>query len=108
MSCFSPDLQDRMGYHLLKRRGYAAFIAGKITRSEFGKRLAQEWASLPVLVPMKGAKRLINRGQSYYAGDGVNKSLTKPEQLEDILDVALKAGNKLPTPAPVQGTRPLA
>lgn len=101
---FSPDLQDRMGYHLLKRRGYASFMAGKINRTEFGKRLAQEWASLPVLAPMKGSKRWINRGQSYYAGDGLNKSLVKPEQLEDILDAALKAGNKIPTPLAVDNT----
>lgn len=34
---FDPDLQDRLGYHLLIRRGYNEFIAGKISRTEFGK-----------------------------------------------------------------------
>lgn len=93
---FSPNLQDRMAYHLLKRRGYQAFMDGKLTHIEFGKRLAQEWASFPVLAPMKGSSRWINRGQSYYAGDGINKSLVKPEQLETMLDAVLKAGNKIP------------
>ncbi|MDT6941108.1 hypothetical protein RI570_13290 [Brucella pseudogrignonensis] len=39
---FDPDLQDRLGYHLLIRRGHNDFIAGKISRTKFGKRLAQE------------------------------------------------------------------
>ena len=37
---FDPDLQDRLGYHLLKRRGYEEFMSGKITMAEFAKRLA--------------------------------------------------------------------
>ncbi|MGH6999054.1 MAG: hypothetical protein ACREEO_12725, partial [Phenylobacterium sp.] len=72
------SLQDRLGHHLLKRRGYEAFMAGTISRTEFGRRLAQEWASLPVLAPTQGGKRNVLRGQSYYAGDGVNKSLVRP------------------------------
>jgi muramidase (phage lysozyme) len=35
-----PDLQDRLGYHLLKCRGYEGYTAGRISRAEFGKRLA--------------------------------------------------------------------
>ena len=29
-----PDLQDRLGYHLLKRRGYEAFMAGRMSRED--------------------------------------------------------------------------
>src|SRR5690606_17255968 len=79
------NLQDRLGYHLLKRRGYEEFAAGKIGAVEFGKRLAQEWASLPVLTATQGAHRKLKRGQSYYAGDGLNKSLTAPEKVETVL-----------------------
>lgn len=82
---FTPDLQDRLGYHLLKRRGYEAFMAGKIDTNEFAKRLAMEWASFPVLEPTKGQKRWLERGQSYYAGDGLNKALVKPEAIERLL-----------------------
>lgn len=88
---FDGNLQDRLGYHLLKRRGYLDFVAGKISREEFGKRLAQEWASFPVLAPTRGAKRALVRGQSYYAGDGLNKALVNPEKVEEVLHEVLRA-----------------
>lgn len=99
---FDPDLQDRLGFHLLRRRGYDEFMAGKISRTEFGKRLAQEWASFPVLVACKGAHRQIARGQSYYAGDGLNKALVKPAAVEVLLDRVKVAGGAIPAPDPVQ------
>lgn len=79
------DLQDRLGFHLLKRRGYESFVSGKISLAEFGKRLSQEWASFPVLADCQGAHRQLKRGQSYYAGDGLNKALVKPEKVETVL-----------------------
>lgn len=101
---FSPNLQDRLGYHLLKRRGYAAFMAGKIGPNEFGKRLAMEWASLPVLTDTKGQHRNVKRGQSYYSGDALNKALVSPERVEGMLQLA-KAGSAyvppdMPAPEP--------
>lgn len=93
---FDPDLQDRLGYHLLKRRGYEAFMAGKMSRTEFGKRLAMEWASFPVLADTKGQKRAVKRGQSYYAGDGLNRALVSPAAVEAIIDHAQAAGNATP------------
>ena len=86
---FDANLQDRLGYHLLKRRGYEQFMAGKIGVVEFGKRLAQEWASLPLLAPANGN----TRGESYYDGDGLNKSLTTPETIEALLAKVKAAGN---------------
>ncbi len=82
---FDADLQDRLGYHLLRRRGYDQFAAGELSAVEFAKRLAQEWASLPVLAATKGAKRFVLRGQSYYVGDGLNKALVTPERVEAVL-----------------------
>ena len=38
---FDGDFQDRLAFELLKGRGYNDFLAGKISRTEFGKRLAQ-------------------------------------------------------------------
>ncbi|MFS2326353.1 hypothetical protein U2P60_13220 [Brucella sp. H1_1004] len=64
-----PDLQDRLGYHLAIRRGYNDYISGNISRTEFGRRLAQEWASFPVLAPTRGAHRALQRGETFYAGD---------------------------------------
>jgi muramidase (phage lysozyme) len=90
---FDGDLQDRLGYHLLKRRGYEEFMAGKMSRTEFGKRLSQEWASFPVLADTQGQKRRVTRGQSYYAGDGVNKALVSPQMVEAVLDRVRQLGN---------------
>jgi len=82
---FTPDFQDRLGFRLLQRRGYDKFMAGKMTRAAFGLAIAQEWASFPVLEACKGASRSLTRGQSYYAGDGLNKALVKPEAVEAAL-----------------------
>lgn len=97
------DLQDRLGYRLLKRRGYDAYMAGRLSRTEFGNRLAQEWASFPVLAATQGQKRDVARGQSYYAGDGLNKALAAPEDVEAVLDQVRAAGGIAPhdsAPAP--------
>lgn len=88
---FDADLQDRLAYHLLKRRGYEDFIAGRISMATFARNLACEWASLPVLIETKGAKRTVQRGQSYYAGDGINKALVSPEKVEAILKSVIDA-----------------
>ena len=93
---FDPDLQDRLGYHLLIRRGYNQFIAGTISRTEFGKRLAQEWASFPVLAAVKGAHRQLTRGQSYYTGDPLNKALVTPAKIEAVLNKVKTAGAAQP------------
>ncbi|WP_246775534.1 hypothetical protein [Methylobacterium aquaticum] len=96
---FGPDLQDRLGYHLLKRRGYEAFMAGSLSTANFGLRIAQEWASFPVLAATRGQKRAVLRGQSYYAGDGLNKSLVSADAVEVALSKARQAGNAVPAPA---------
>ena len=86
---FSAVLQDEMGYYLLKRRGYTKYMSGVMTRTLFGKKLAQEWASFPVLKDCKGAHQRVKRGQSYYAGDALNKSLVSPVRIEQVLDKML-------------------
>lgn len=100
------DLQDRLGFHLLKRRGYEDFMGGRISRTEFGKRLAQEWASFPVLVDVKGAHRQLSRGQSYYSGDALNKALVKPEEVEAVIDDIKELGDAMPAQPPVPTPRP--
>lgn len=97
---FGPDLQDRLGYHLLKRRGYEAFMSGSLSTAAFGLKIAQEWASFPVLAATKGQKRAVSRGQSYYAGDGLNKSLVSADAVEVALSKARKAGNAVPAGEP--------
>lgn len=98
---FSPDLQDRMAYHLLKRRGYDKFMAGTMSLTAFAKALAQEWASFPVLATTEGAHRKVARGETYYAGDRLNRALVPPTDIEKLLTEA-KAMKGHAAPAPVR------
>lgn len=82
---FHPDLQDRLAYVLLKKRGYTKFMSGKLYVVGFGLGLAKEWASFPVLEDCQGANRWVKRGETYYAGDGFNKALVKPSVVEKLL-----------------------
>lgn len=82
---FDASLQDRLGYELLCQRGIEKAMDGRLAVSAFALALAKEWASMPVLLAVKGASRQIRRGQSYYAGDGLNKAQVTPEALEAVL-----------------------
>lgn len=86
----TPAFQDMLGMKLLRDRGYDRFVAGRITIPDFAKQLAMEWASFPVLEPTKGHKRNVSRGQSFYAGDGLNKALISADEVEDVLANVLK------------------
>lgn len=81
----TPEAQDMLGYALLQRRGFEKFLRGEISVQQFGLALAQEWASFPVLAVTKGAHRQVARGETYYAGDALNKALVKPEAIEALL-----------------------
>jgi muramidase (phage lysozyme) len=85
---FDPFLQDRLGFVLLRRRGYDLWAQNKLTEHGFMLRLAMEWASFPVPYRVKGGSRIVNRGQSYYAGDGLNKALVSAERVETMLEHA--------------------
>jgi hypothetical protein len=102
---FSADLQDRMGYHLLRRRGYDAWTLGKINTIEFGKRLAMEWASLPVLAGTKNHKGVnIKRGSSYYAGDGLNSHGVTAAAFQMALDKAFAYEDRFSVEVPEKKT----
>lgn len=107
---FSPEVQDRLGYQLLLRRGFARFISRETSQVDFGKQLAEEWASFPVLAATQGAHRPISRGQSYYAGDGLNKSLVTPEKVESVLSSIIAepafSGASTPPLPPIAQTVP--
>lgn len=105
---FNADFQDRLGFHLLKRRGYLAYMSNQISRTVFGLRLAQEWASLPVLSNCRGAHREISRGDSYYRGDELNKSLVSPVTVEAVLDRVRRAPGIAEPSVPVVETLPAA
>jgi muramidase (phage lysozyme) len=86
---FDPDLQDLIGYALLRRRGFDGFAAGDLPLEAFALALAKEWASLPVLAPLAGAHRPLEAGETYYAGDGRNKALVGPGEFAALLQHCL-------------------
>ncbi len=71
---FDVNTQDELALDLLRARSMQAFLDGKIDADDMMLNLAKEWASLPVPRDMQGASRAIKAGQSYYAGDGLNKA----------------------------------
>lgn len=95
----TPDFQDRLGYALLLGRGYAKFMAGTMSLTDFGNQIAMEWASFPVLSPINRKRR----GQSYYAGDGLNHVLVAPEPVERVLN-AMRAAPVLTVVDPIAVT----
>lgn len=82
---FTPNLQDRMGYELLLRRGYRHFMERSLTTIDFGRQLAGEWASMPVLFKTQGAHRVVAAGETYYAGDRLNRALATPAAVDALL-----------------------
>ena len=69
-SLFDEKGQDALCRALLRRRGMEYYIIGKLTLESFCVNIAKEWASMPLVIPIRG-KRV---GQSYYGGDGLNKA----------------------------------
>ena len=95
---FSRTLQDELGFKLLQRRGYQPWFTGRTTTDMMMIGLSKEWASFPVPSRMRGAHRIVERGQSYYAGDGVNKALVPPDRVWLALEAARKVTAVEPTP----------
>ena len=88
---YTPDIQDYLILSILKTyRKLDQWVAGTYTTPKFMIKLSQEFASIPVPYQMQGQSRIVNKGQSYYAGDGLNKAHHDPDslftQLNDILN----------------------
>lgn len=94
---FDTRMQDRIGYALLARRGFDRFMSGDLPRADFAIELAREWAAFPVLSPVRGEHRLLEAGETWYAGDGRNRALVSPALFIAVLhrcrDPALGAGH---------------
>ena len=76
---FNEACQDRAGVGLLERRGLSNYRSGQISAEQFAQNLSMEWASFPAITRDKRGRAAT--GQSYYAGDGLNKSLTSISQV---------------------------
>jgi conjugal transfer mating pair stabilization protein TraG len=71
---FDQATQDKMAIALIEKRGSLDYVNGEITRDQFAANLAKEWASLPSVIGN-------NPNESYYQGDGLNKSLINKEKV---------------------------
>ena len=76
---FNAAGQDKCANALLEGRGLSRYISGGLSEASFAIAIAQEWASMPVCSRTQGRRRIVNPEESYYAGDGLNKSLVEPE-----------------------------
>lgn len=74
---FTRELQDRLGFALLKSRGYDLYKQGKLSKRQFAMRLSQEWAALPDP----------STGRSYYAGVGNNRTRARTSDVYAALGV---------------------
>lgn len=76
---FDPPTQDKLAIALLERRGSKAYVNNEISQEEFAANLAKEWAALPKVTGD-------NPEQSYYAGDGLNKSRVEPKKVLQAIE----------------------
>lgn len=93
---FNESTQDYVAVLLMKRRGLSKFIAGEISAEDFADNLAREWASFPVVRDQQGANRYVVRGQSYYAGDGLNKAHADPDEFLSVVERIPETSAELP------------
>ncbi|MEO1797708.1 MAG: hypothetical protein AAFR53_11945 [Pseudomonadota bacterium] len=69
---FDERTQRALALALLKRRGLEDYLAGQLSAEQFAQNLSKEWASLPAITRDRAGRPA--QGQSYYAGDGLNKA----------------------------------
>jgi muramidase (phage lysozyme) len=86
---FTPDVQDYLiVVRLKKTRKYDSWKSGGLTDDKFMIELAKEFASIPVPYSIQGNKRQVSKGQSFYAGDGLNKANHDPDHfLQELADI---------------------
>lgn len=76
---FDEATQDKLAIALLERRGSVAYVKKELTPQEFAANIAKEWAALPRVI---GG----DPNDSYYAGDGLNKSRTNVDEVMKAIE----------------------
>ncbi len=76
---FDPETQDQLAIALLERRGSQEYINEELSREQFAANLAKEWAALPKVIGD-------NPADSYYASDGLNKSLVEVHKVLEAIE----------------------
>lgn len=71
----TPEMQDKLFEGLLRMKGIYKHLVGKDADIQKAMiMIAKTWASAGVPIAMMGAHRMLEAGESFYAGDGGNKS----------------------------------
>lgn len=85
-SVLSPQNQDLLFYKALLPSAAIRYINKQSDDIDAAVvAIAKVWASVGVPMRMKGAHRMINKDESYYAGDGTNKAHTTSAQMKEAL-----------------------
>lgn len=101
---FSPANQDKIAIALIKARGITADMIIN-NPNEAAKRLAMEFAGLPVLEDTQGKEGPVKRGQSYYRGYNGNVATITPDKVEAAFE-QFKNYQEPQSPSPAQTTPP--
>jgi hypothetical protein len=101
---FSPENQDKIAIALIKNRGITADMIIN-NPNEAAKRLAMEFAGVPVLEDTQGKEGPIKRGQSYYEGFNGNAATITPDKVEAAFE-KFKNYQEPQSPSPAQTTPP--
>ena len=80
---FDQAGQDSIFNMLLERRGYGDFLGGRISKEQFGRNLALEWAALPYSENNRGAYDGINGNRSLYKWNDSMKFLEGLKNMGD-------------------------
>lgn len=76
---FDEPTQDKLAMTLLERRGSTSYVNRELNREQFAANLAKEWAALPKVIGDQP-------DQSYYAGDGLNRSSVEVKAVLEAID----------------------
>tara|TARA_R110000744_G_scaffold376347_1_gene490539 strand:+ start:80 stop:706 length:627 start_codon:yes stop_codon:yes gene_type:complete len=99
---FDEAGQDKLAVALLNRRGLQEYLKDKITSEKFADNLSKEWASLPCI--FRDRKGRPATGQSYYAGDGLNKAHVSIKELMSIVEQVKVNLPAVVEPTPIEPT----
>lgn len=75
---FDQATQDKLAIKLIERRGSISYVNNQLNLNEFAANLAKEWAALPKTIGP-------NPQESYYASDGINRSLITIDEVFSAL-----------------------
>lgn len=85
-SVLSPQNQDALFYKALLPSAAIRYINKQSDDIDAAVvAIAKVWASVGVPMRMKGAHRMVEKDESYYAGDGTNKAHTTSAQMKEAL-----------------------